>query len=395
MERQIPKNVRQIGNVSDNPKIYVEDYVDTFFLQLCEKSEKEERPEGAFLVGDMQKQNNEEYIYVYGAIKMQELKKEGGEYLISDNTWKHGYEECKQYFEDGEIIGWFVAEHDLRLAPGAVNVKMHKKIFPKKNTVLVMKDSSNQEDAFFVHKLGDLMEINGHYTYYEKNPCMQNYMIASRKKNGTVQTENVEDTAAQNFRSLARERGNHKKERRTGSLMYGLSTGLVLVLIVMGVSMMNNFSKMKSIQNKVDVSAEGETQTSSPDAVETSGSVTAVTEEAQGDAEDSTGASSSENAGESTADGQQEDENAGAQQTASTAQEDAKGNTDDGESVAATSAAVTANGSDGVYVVEKGDTLAIISKKMYGDVSHVDAICRMNGLQNGNLIYIGQKLILP
>jgi nucleoid-associated protein YgaU len=46
-------------------------------------------------------------------------------------------------------------------------------------------------------------------------------------------------------------------------------------------------------------------------------------------------------------------------------------------------------------VVEKGDTLAIISKKMYGDVSHVDAISRMNGLQNGNLIYIGQKLILP
>ena len=38
MERQIPKNVRQIGNVSDSPKIYVEDYVDTFFLQLCDKA---------------------------------------------------------------------------------------------------------------------------------------------------------------------------------------------------------------------------------------------------------------------------------------------------------------------------------------------------------------------
>ena len=44
MERQIPKNVRQIGNVSDSPKIYVEDYVDTFFLQLSEKSEKEKQP---------------------------------------------------------------------------------------------------------------------------------------------------------------------------------------------------------------------------------------------------------------------------------------------------------------------------------------------------------------
>ena len=54
-----------------------------------------------------------------------------------------------------------------------------------------------------------------------------------------------------------------------------------------------------------------------------------------------------------------------------------------------------ADENDDIYVVEKGDTLAIISKKMYGDVSHVDAISRMNGLQNGNLIYIGQKLILP
>ena len=36
MERQLPKNVRQIGNVCDEPKIYVEDYVDTFLGQLQE-----------------------------------------------------------------------------------------------------------------------------------------------------------------------------------------------------------------------------------------------------------------------------------------------------------------------------------------------------------------------
>ncbi len=39
MERQLPKNVRQIGNVSDNPKIYVEDYVDTYLNQLRRKPE--------------------------------------------------------------------------------------------------------------------------------------------------------------------------------------------------------------------------------------------------------------------------------------------------------------------------------------------------------------------
>lgn len=38
MENKFPKNVRQIGNVSDTPKIYVEDYVDTFLNQICDKA---------------------------------------------------------------------------------------------------------------------------------------------------------------------------------------------------------------------------------------------------------------------------------------------------------------------------------------------------------------------
>ena len=51
MGRQIPKNVRQIGNVSDSSKIYIEDYVDIFLNQLCEKSV--EKHAGAFLIGEV------------------------------------------------------------------------------------------------------------------------------------------------------------------------------------------------------------------------------------------------------------------------------------------------------------------------------------------------------
>ena len=50
MARQIPKNVRQIGNVSDSSKIYIEDFVETFLNQLCEKAENE--MQGAFLIGE-------------------------------------------------------------------------------------------------------------------------------------------------------------------------------------------------------------------------------------------------------------------------------------------------------------------------------------------------------
>lgn len=253
MERQIPKNVRQIGNVSDSPKIYVEDYVDTFFAQLSDKYRNDpQKPLGAFLIGDFQTYEGEDYVYIYGAIQMQELRVSGMEYLIDDETWKRAYEECKQFFEEGELIGWFVVRDDAEKAPGNSTVKLHKKSFPKKNTVFIICDPQEKEETYYVHKMNDLMEIGGHYTYYEKNPCMQDYMISSRKKNGAVQTEVVEDKAAQNFRDLARKQGRRTRQKHQGNFVYAMSVGLVLVLVIMGVAMLNNFNKIRKAQNQIE-----------------------------------------------------------------------------------------------------------------------------------------------
>lgn len=427
MERQIPKNVRQIGNVSDSPKIYVEDYVDTFFAQLSDKYRDDpQKPLGAFLIGDFQTYEGEDYVYIYGAIQMQELRVSGMEYLIDDETWKRAYEECKQFFEEGELIGWFVVRDDAEKAPGNSTVKLHKKSFPKKNTVFIICDPQEKEETYYVHKMNDLMEIGGHYTYYEKNPCMQDYMISSRKKNGAVQTEVVEDKAAQNFRDLARKQGRRTRQKHQGNFVYAMSVGLVLVLVIMGVAMLNNFNKIRKAQNQLE---------------EVAGTINTVK-----DAGNSGNSNESNDPNGGQADGSEDgtaDENTGAENENSTAGDDAdQGKTDsaankntdteksnsasdkkaegddgtskndtDGDASTNSSQAKNSqsdevveasavpssstNGSDGVYVVEKGDTLAIISKKMYGDVTHVDAICRMNGLSNGNLIYIGQKLILP
>ena len=397
MERQIPKNVRQIGNVSDSPKIYVEDYVDTFFAQLCEKSEKAKVPIGAFLVGDIQSGDDEEYVYIYGAIQMHDLKLSGNEYVIDDSTWKHAYEDCKQFFEDGEMLGWFVAHPGVPLSPEASTVKLHKKSFPKKNTVFIMKDPVEKDETYYVHKMNDLMEIGGHYTYYEKNPCMQNYMISSRKKNGAISSETVEDRAAQDFRDLVRKRGEHQKRRKTGGMMYVASACLVLVLIIMGVSMVNSFDRMKSVQSTLEALAD---TSDTVETRETSGSVTAVTSEEQagdGQASEEDEAQSNENQSaepqlaENQPDGSQSDD----VQTASSDAESSGTSETDSAAENQSTAYTGENGSDGVYVVEEGDTLAIISRKMYGDVSHVDAICRMNGITDGNLIYVGQKLLLP
>ena len=177
--------------------------------------------------------------------------------------------------------------------------------------------------------------------------------------------------------------------------MYAASACLVLVLVVMGVSLLNSFDRMQSVQNTLDTLA------GATDTVETSGTVTAVTPE--DGAGDGAGDSSDEAAGDGTEEtaadassGADDDQTANGQaadiQSADAQSEDAQ-SSDEGSS--GDIIVTEGNGSDGVYTVEEGDTLAIISRKMYGDVTHVDAICRMNGITDGNLIYVGQKLLLP
>lgn len=390
MERQLPKNVRQIGNVSDTPKIYVEDYVDTFFAQLCEKATEE--PIGAFLIGDFQHTLSEDYIYVYGAIQMHDLKMLGTEYILDEDVWKYAYEDCKQYFEDGEMLGWFVACPNGVKIPDDSLVNLHKKAFPKENTVFVMRDANENEECYYVHKFDDLMEISGHYTYYEKNPSMQNYMISTRKKNGVSPTETVGDRAAQDFRSIVRSREERTRQRRTNRVMYAISTCLVLIIIVMGVAMVNNFDKMKSVQLALDnMKQETSGDVMKEDAVETGAGVTVVVADEVETEKDNKDGEEKSKQEDGTAD-------AGQDSLAETEGADAQIEENDDRNSSMTvleQGDSNENGSDGVYIVEQGDTLAIISRKMYGDISQVDNICAMNGLEDGNLIYIGQKLLLP
>lgn len=390
MERQLPKNVRQIGNVSDTPKIYVEDYVDTFFTQLCEKAVEE--PVGAFLIGDFQHTLSEDYIYVYGAIQMHELKTSGTEYILDEDVWKYAYEDCKQYFEDGEMLGWFVACPNGVRVPDSSLVNLHKKAFPKENTIFIMRDANENEECYYVHKFDDLMEISGHYTYYEKNPSMQNYMISTRKKNGVSPTETVGDRAAQDFRSIVRSREARTRQRRTNRVMYAISTCLVLIIIVMGVAMVNNFDKMKSVQLALDnMKQETSGDVMKEDAVETGAGVTVVVADEVETEKDNKDGEEKSKQEDGTAD-------AGQDSLAETEGADAQIEENDDRNSSMTvleQGDSNENGSDGVYVVEEGDTLAIISRKMYGDISQVDSICAMNGLEDGNLIYIGQKLLLP
>lgn len=380
MEREFPKNVKQIGNVCDEPKIYVEDYVDTYLNQLREKAASE--PVGAVLTGEILNMDGQEVVYVAGALKIHDLGIEGTEIKISDEAWKQMKEEKQRFFSGQDLIGWCLIGEG---QPGSLIKgikKVHERFFRKDNTVFMWRDAELNEEELYANKFKELMQIGGHYIFYEKNPSMQNYMINTRKKIGVTPSEVVEDRAAKDFRSAVREKKEYKEQRQNAKFAYAVSVALVIVVLVIGVSTINNYDKMEAVQNSLETLSQSVTRPQTKETrVEEAVSSEAgekKDEEKEVEVKNKTVKVRSEDTVKSEEVPETEDEQAGQTGQQEEAQE------------------VNSPMEDqDYYIVQKGDTLDKISIKIYGNRGSVDAICRMNGLNDGNLIIIGQKLLLP
>lgn len=398
MERGFPKNVKQIGNVCDEPKIYVEDYVDTYLNQLKEKAES--IPAGAVLTGEILKLDGQDVVYIAGALKLSEIEVTGTEVKISNEAWDRLEEEKKRFFSGQEIVGWCLIGEGQPIGLGKGVKKVHERWFKRDNTVFVWRDAVLAEEVFYANKFGELMQMGGHYIFYEKNPSMQNYMINMRKKIGVTPSEMVEDRAAKNFRSAVKEKMEYREQRQNARFAYAVSVALVVVVLVIGISTINNYDKMEAVQNSLEVLSQSVT---SPEPQETK-----VEERQKEEAPEEAGARKSpetvetvskevqtggapEEGGEDTADNAEKNDGTEEGDTAP----DTGGAAGSSELAADTADVQSQSESGEYYIVQKGDTLDKISIKVYGNRGHVDAICRMNGLTDGNLIIIGQKLLLP
>lgn len=413
MQRKIPRNIRQIGYANENEKVYLEDYVDTYLNQLGEKAEQ--NPMGAFLIGEQFQEDGRKQTYLFGAVQMKEIKEQGGKIRIPEESFRQAQRECGEYFENGSILGWFVAVNGYSSGIDSHMIREHEKYLAQPDTFLLIQDPGSQEENFYVYRKQDFERLSGHYIYYEKNPSMQNYMIDQRKGVGIEPQGIVPDAAAQNFRQILQEKEAKKSSRNMQKLSYTFSAGLVLIVLVMGIAAFNNYDGLTGMRSAIrasssDVTAES---TSGKEASGTSGQEdSAETQDTDGSAEDqnkdeqasgdSAGQASGNNAGQasgdSAGDGQASGNNAGDGQ----AQEQAaagKNSTDESQSQQEKTEKQEQPASQtqpkNYYVVKRGDTLVSISRKMYGDTSKVKEICNLNDITNVNLIIEGQKILLP
>ncbi|MBU5330839.1 LysM peptidoglycan-binding domain-containing protein [Anaerocolumna aminovalerica] len=456
---KLPKNIRQIGNIPIHNKIiYVEDYVMTFMKQIGQKEPA--NCSIAVLLGYFVRTEERKHIFIKGAVEMKQNDFYNG-ITFTDECWTSIYEDIKKYFMDVEIVGWALTGSGFYLDSEEMLRKVHMENFNGPDKTLLKIDTLEREEVFYLLENNQLVKQSGYYIYYEKNEEMQNYMIDA--KNVVSEESNYEDHTTQRIRNVIQEKNEQKQlkvdDKSVIRLLYSASTLLAVIVLVIAGTMLNNYKKMRDMeealyaisenlnQNKSGNNKENVKGTDLDEIKEVSNFGSKEKEEEKKGNEDDTS-----NMGETTK-GSTEKETTNTQGTNSQSdtvevetipgdvtgeeeqkqennmEKESKGKdletpnsekenkeqskkeptpkpteeptkeptpkpTKEAEKEKPEESKETAK-EVRYYVVQSGESLAGICYKLYNSANYMSKIKELNGIEDENKIYAGQKLIVP
>ncbi len=385
-----PKNIKQIGDVSSDKKIYIEDYAFTYINSIAYNSPQEEQ--AGVLLGELAKEGNERCVFVKGVIKAALGDTSDTGIYFNENIWNKIYSDTEKYFPDLSVVGWFAVMPEVTDERMARLKKLHLDNFAGNMKTLYLVDTVEKEEHFYLYENGTLKRQKGYVCFYERNYEMQEYMLERSEKKSCEAAS--DDRVIRNIRNVIREKEELKEQRKSGSFMYGVSAFLVVVIIVIGINLMNNYEKMKRLNQSVDNlmnQLEGN--------------------ERGGQDEDDNGVHDSEASGDISVDGNaikvnrlsgdvyplEENSTSDKTERETVSDNNAASETTQAISESETDASVSSVKTDSysMYTVKQGDTLMGICKRYYGTTTKYQEVMQYNGLDDSDMLYIGQQIKLP
>lgn len=424
-KREIPKNVRQIGEVRGKTKVYIEDYIITFMKQI---STRDDKPKAMILYGDRQNENSETLLFVNGAILAECPENMDGERTVfKEDVWKEVNEKSGHFFKDSMVLGWIYLRYDLSEFVSAPVINTHKQFFREDQQIYMEYSVSERIENLYLFEKKHMELQSGYYVYYEQNEAMQNYMITV-KQDEPEEVKKEVDKATRKFRGIVQEKKEEIHRKQTMGVLYGTSVAMLLIVTIIGVTMMNNYEKMQDMEKVLyDISAQmteeeknlepGKVEVVTQDATlanvdvekqEEAAPTSAISVESSRNAEYGDGNAGNETltlSANSAINEAAEDTllAAGIESDVSSSEQikteaDVPAEFETETAVEQRDPLIKAQEGisvPGIYCIEKGDTLAKISTRFYGDESMIDQICRANNIADKNSIQYGVNIVLP
>ena len=361
-----PKNIKQIGEVSSDKKIYIEDYAFTYINSIAYNNPSDSQ--AGVLLGENQTDGDEKCVFIKGIIKAKlgtEVEEKG--VYFNESVWNGIYSDVEKYFPDLSVVGWFAAIPEVTPERMMKLKKIHLDNFAGTMKTFYLIDTVEKEENFYLYENGELKKQKGYVCFYERNYEMQEYMLERRERKSS---EDGPDKVMKSIRNIIREKEELHEQKKNARFMYGVSTFMVIVILVIGINLMNNYQKMKKFDKSI-----------SSLMVQMSGNDTATQEEVvpvnklEGGVYPTEAETTSQTAVTSVV----STENVTV--TAAQLVEE--------QTVAATANEVK------TYTVKAGDTIMGICKKYYGDTSKCNEVIAYNNIKDENFLYIGQQIKLP
>lgn len=361
-----PKNIKQIGEVSSDKKIYIEDYAFTYINSIAYNNPSDSQ--AGVLLGENQTDGDEKCVFIKGIIKAKlgtEVEEKG--VYFNESVWNGIYSDVEKYFPDLSVVGWFAAIPEVTPERMMKLKKIHLDNFAGTMKTFYLIDTVEKEENFYLYENGELKKQKGYVCFYERNYEMQEYMLERRERKSS---EDGPDKVMKSIRNIIREKEELHEQKKNARFMYGVSTFMIIVILVIGINLMNNYQKMKKFDKSI-----------SSLMVQMSGNDTATQEEVvpvnklEGGVYPTEAETTSQTAGT----GAVSTENV----TVTAAQPVEE------QTVAATVNEVK------TYTVKAGDTIMGICKKYYGDTSKCNEVIAYNNIKDENFLYIGQQIKLP
>lgn len=424
---ELPKNLIQMGKPDRTHKIFVEDYIISYIKEWNRESDGQ--PAGIALYGQVYKESNYKYYFMYGASRIEGLDRRGPYLSQSDREEINNV--GNRYFEEYSFLGWCIVREEL-------------------------------PETIFLDTRGKAIEVNGYACFFEKNESMLNFMLEmdEREKRCARQAENnpenavmdnswadaspaVQDGQADgqtetnafrgeyggNYRSLplenriaaakksseknaASEKTASYKEKNRQMIkrlerMKIAAAAMFTVLCVIGITTINDPDKIEEMQVAARQVITDLSQQKIPDAENDNALTANGSAHTAGSATNGTGITGTTVAttGGNTATANDNTTATNATGTSGTTTGSSASGmpwsdvtppdafpTDTTTDTTGTTQTATQPTS---YTIMRGDTLNAICRRKYGDLGMVKQVCELNGIKNPNNIEVGQTILLP
>lgn len=400
-------SVRPMGDTDCDYVIYLEDYVYTYIYQYantdlsCEHS--------AAIIGEYYPESRE--MIICGIMPIDKDKLSTVDEWINEEAVEALQEEKESYFQGAKILGWLHMQPGYGTMLTMKEVKAHREIFDREGTLLLLVDPINKIETFYVYEDDTLKEQSGYYMYYDKNPCMQQYMLD--RPFISVEKEETEDDVVNQFREIGKIRKKEYEHKKKMNLTVVAASIALLALSAVILKMNDQNAKINGLQAELaqmsskeaatgqDVSTSGE-DANAQFVFNPEGAIDAAIpdvtiidrtgEEANAPKEEVTADKVVEEVVEEVAQEKPAEEIPVTNEEKVDIAEEVANTNEEGEQAVE---AATQEEDYITYVVQEGDSLRKISFDHYQTELRTKEIIALNEIENGDDIYVGQKLKLP